>query len=357
MKRIILLLALASVGAAHAQQTASAAENTEVESRLETLEKRAAAWEKIAARLPRFSGYVQAGYQWNENASTFFLKRVRLTMAGDIMPKVDYRIQFEFTKPQLVDAYVQYRPFRELNIKAGEYKIPFSIENTDYSPTRLEFIDYPLVLLKMMGFGEDLCGISSSGRDLGATLWGGFIRRGGRSIINYDLGVFNGAGLNCKDSNKSKDIAARLTIKPVDGLLLSGSYYHGEYAAKGGPQHLLRERYGAGVCYDRAAWVVRGEWIGGRTGRADAEGRFDSDGWYVMAGWRAPRNFMPVARFDTFTQDRDRWTATTQNNYTAGLLWAPVKHLRCQLNYTYEDYKDASAPDRNVVSVMVTGMF
>ncbi len=352
MKKLLLSVFLLLGGIVGAQtpprENVGSTEVRSVESRVETLETETSTWSKIAARLPKFSGYVQAGYQYSDNASTFFLKRVRLSLAGDIAPKLDYKIQFEFCTPRLVDAFIQYKPFNQLNIKVGQYKVPFSIENTDYIPTKLEFIEYPIVLQKLMGF-SDVCGISATGRDLGATLYGGFFKRDGYSIVNYDLGVFDGAGINTKDNNKTKDIAARLMIKPVRGLTISGSYYWGEYGAS----YFRRERYAAGICYDRVAVVVRSEWIGGRTGSAD--GTLDSDGWYAMVGWRASDKWMPVARFEQFTLDTARRSASRQNNYTVGLLWAPVKYLRCQLNYTYEDYAASSA--RNVVAVMFTGMF
>jgi hypothetical protein len=34
-----------------------------------------------------------------------------------------------------------------------------------------------------------------------------------------------------------------------------------------------------------------------------------------------------------------------------------VKYLRCQLNYTYEDYASRAAANRNVVSLMLSGIF
>lgn len=359
MKKLFLFVFLFFGTAAFAQTPSGTGTSEQsgttptLESRLGEVETKMTTWQKIVAGLPKLSGYVQAGYQYTDNSSAFFLKRVRLSLAGDIVAeKLDYKIQFEFCKPQLVDAYVQYKPLRQLNIRLGQYKVPFSIDNTEYVPTQLELIEYPLALRKMMGFGEDLCGISATGRDLGAMLFGGFLKRDGYSIINYDLGLFNGEGINTSDKNKSKDLAARLTIKPVKGLMISGSYYWGEYGAS----YLLRERYAAGICYDRGAVVVRSEWIGGRTGSAD--GSFDSDGWYVMAGWRAPHNLMPAARFETFTQNDMARSATRQTNYTVGLLWAPVKYFRCQLNYTYEDYGSAyDLSGRNVVAVMFTGVF
>lgn len=74
--------------------------------------------------------------------------------------------------------------------------------------------------------------------------------------------MFNGEGLNVKDKNKSKDLVARLTLRPVRGLQIAGSYYWGEY----GSDYLKRVRYGAGACYDEGPLVVRAEWICGRRG-------------------------------------------------------------------------------------------
>ena len=135
---IILLLSLLPFGAfAGEPAPASAAGEptvAELSAQLEALKARTSTWDKIAARLPRISGYVQTGYEWSETSSTFFIKRVRLNLAGDIAEKLDYRVQIEFCGPKIVDAYIRYRPFEQLNFQLGEYKLPFSIENTDYVP-------------------------------------------------------------------------------------------------------------------------------------------------------------------------------------------------------------------------------
>ena len=212
-------------------------------------------------------------------------------------------------------------------------------------PLRYEFIEYPLSLRKLMGF-NDLCGLSATGRDMGAQLFGGFFKRDGYSILNYNFGVFNGEGLNVKDKNKSKDIVARLTVKPVAGLQFAGSYYWGEY----GEDYLKRIRYGAGACYDYGRLVLRGEYICGTTGG------LDSEGWYAVAGWRVARTLLPTVRYDTFLEDCSRGSSR-QTNYTAGLTWQPVKYLRCQLDYTYEDFAARGVPGRNVVALMLSGIF
>ena len=61
-------------------------------------------------------------------------------------------------------------------------------------------------------------------------------------------------------------------------------------------------------------------------------------------------------RYDTFLENSSE-SASRQTNYTAGVVWQPVKYLRCQLNYTYEDYASRAAANRNVVSLMLSGIF
>lgn len=350
---VLATLAVAQTPADIRTDTGSDADVAALTAEVESLKAKTSAWDKLLSRLPKLSGYIQTGYEYSDDASTFFIKRARLVLSDDITPKLDYRLQLELAGgPKIVDLYVNYKPFDALKIKVGQYKVPFSIENTDYPPLRLELIEYPMAIRFLAGM-NDVCGISATGRDMGATLYGGFFKRDGYHILNYDLGVFNGEGLNTKDKNKSKDIAARITLKPLPGLLVAGYYYWGEYGA----EYLQRERYGAGAAYDRGAVVVRGEWIGGKTGFADALSSVGSDGWYVTAGWRASSKWMPVVRYERFSPDTEERSAFRQTNYTAGVLWQPLKFLRCQLNYTYEQYASSAADDRNVVACMVTASF
>lgn len=362
----------AAAPASSGSAAGTAAETPSLESlaaEVAALKAQAAARDARLDRLPRLSGYVQAGYEWSDESSSFFIKRVRLDLRGALARTLDYRVQLEFaSSPKIVDAYLHYKPFRQLNFKLGEYKIPFTIENTDYVPLKFELIEYPLALQRLMGFAEPIGGryvggamqggetLKDTGRDMGLTLHGSFFPCGERALLSYDVGVFNGAGINLRDNNRSKDVVARLTLRPVRGLTLSGSWYGGEYGA----DCLERQRVSAGVCYDRGRGVVRGEWIGGRTGYAATEeyaaGTFDSSGWYVLGGVRLTPTLMPVVRYDTLLPDTAS-ADSRQTNWTAGILWHPVKYLRCQLNYTYEHYAAPGIADRNVVAVMFSGIF
>ena len=95
---------------------------------------------------------------------------------------------------------------------------------------------------------------------------------------------------------------------------------------------------------------MRGEYICGTTGD------LDSEGWYAGAGWRVTKTLLPAVRYDTFLENSAR-SSSRQTNYTAALTWQPVKYLRCQLNYTYEDYAARDVSGRNVVALMLSGIF
>ena len=329
------------------------------------LERRIARLERLRACLPRISGYLQLGYEWHDRGtSEFFVRRVRLDLQGDLAPQLDYRFHIELAHPQLLDAFLRYRPFEQLNLQAGAFKIPFSIENTEYPPFSVEFIDYPLVLIRLMGF-NDISGHASTGRGLGGHLYGGFIRRGGEHLLGYNLALLNGEGINAHDRNRSKDVVARLTLRPTAGLLLAASGYWGRY----GERSLGRVRYGAGGRYDRGRFMLRGEYIWGRTEVAAAGDeqplrRQRSQGWFLAGGWRASAKFFPVVRYDSFDEDME--LGYGQNNYTLGLLWTPWRFFRFQLDYTYEEHRAsqrahqlaAARPfGRHGVSVMLTGIF
>ncbi len=356
MKKIFttLLLVAASLGAwAQTESETTTAQPTieELSAKIEALESKSSKWDKIMERV-KIGGLLQLQYQWaneGKDASTFNIRRVRFDVKGDLIKdKLDYRMQIEFANsPKLVDAFLNYKPFDELKIKFGQYKLPFTIENTVYTPTKLEFINYSMGVEKLL---------PSTGRDMGLNLHGNLWKKDGRTILNYDLGVMNGQGINSKDKNKSKDIVARLMIHPVEGFAISGSYYKGEY----GEDYLCRDRYAAGFAYDHGKVVVRGEWIGGRTGAVNDNGvvgEFNSSSVYGIAGYRFAKQWMAAVRYETFTENTDV-DSSAQQNYTAGVTWQPIKYLRCQLNYTFEQYgKNNPNPNRSVIGLMLTGSF
>ncbi|MBR5464492.1 MAG: porin [Alistipes sp.] len=355
MKKFLLALFLFGTFGVQAQNLTQEEMQAQIASLTEevnTLQQKSNTWDKFTQAMPKISGYVMGRYMYNGDESTFRLRRVRVSVAGDLTPKLDYKFQAELSSFKLLDAYFNYKPFDQLKIKAGQFKVPFTIENTDYTPTKMILMDHPMVLDRLVGTSEEIGDtmLKTAGRELGIDLHGAFFE----GMLKYDVAVFNGAGLNVTDNNKSKDVVARLMLTPVKGLTISGSYYWGEF----GDMYYARERFAVGAVYDCKHFLVRAEYIGAKTG---LEGQYDvinvdQEGWYALAGWRINEKWMMAARYDTFTEDTEARSATEQVNYTFGVAWKPYKFIRLQANYVHEDRMQGFG-HRNVGMVQATLSF
>ena len=57
-----------------------------------------AKWEKVLEKLPKLSGYLQTGWNYNSvgnGSSSFQAKRLRLIMDGNVVKNVSFRLQIE----------------------------------------------------------------------------------------------------------------------------------------------------------------------------------------------------------------------------------------------------------------------
>lgn len=378
MKKIILyIIALAFAGTLSAQeQTNQQAQIDSLNLRIAKLEKRSQVWDKLKPAF-KVSGYIQAGYDylWNEDGtttSTFHLRRARISLQGDIYKgakgaKASYRLQIDLCKElPIMDLWVKYQPINQFGVQFGQFKVPVSIENTDYNALQLEFINYANTVQRMVRMSSnDLQGINSSGRDIGAMLYGGFIKKDGYNIINYEVGVFNGSGINTKDKNKSKDIAARLTIQPLQKLKIAAYYMGGETDASSliekyptmvvdnsgvNTKYLGYNRYGGGFDFNNKHIFARSEYIGGHTGV------MHSEGVYAQVGYKFLNKCSVGVRFDYF--DENKADDGNQMNYSVAASYHPWKHLRLQAEYTRQTYNHiVGSKNSNGLYLMVSAIF
>ncbi|MBE6335924.1 MAG: porin [Lentimicrobiaceae bacterium] len=288
--------------------------------------------------------------------NTFNVRRARLDIKGNINPYLEFRLQSDFAvSPKMVDGFVKIKLAKYFNIQAGQFKIPFTFENPQ-SPLTLEGIEYAQVISKLSGY-SDVCHVAtySGGRDVGLMLYGNFFsfENNGKDIpiLTYKLGVFNGNGMNKKDANTKKDIAASIEICPgVKGLMLAASYYDGNYMLDEIEVYnddAERDRFTVGAKYEGKSLVVRSEYITGKTGM-NINGRYgilNSDGLYVAAGYwfnytckntGKTHKIRPVARYDFFREDVEDIN-TNSTYYMVGVDWWPMHNLRLLLNYTLKD--------------------
>ena len=378
MKKFILyVIALAFAGTLSAQeQTNQQAQIDSLNLRIAKLEKRSQVWDKLKPAF-KVSGYIQAGYDylWNEDGtttSTFHLRRARISLQGDIYKgakgaKASYRLQIDLCKElPIMDLWVKYQPINQFGVQFGQFKVPVSIENTDYNATKLEFINYANTVQRLVRMSSsDLQGINSSGRDIGAMLYGGFIKKDGYSIINYEVGVFNGSGINTKDKNKSKDIAARLTIQPLQKLKIAAYYMGGETDASSliekyptmvvdnsgvNTKYLGYNRYGGGFDFNNKHIFARSEYIGGKTGA------MRSEGVYAQVGYKFLNKCSVGVRFDYF--DENKADNGNQMNYSVAASYHPWKYLRLQAEYTRQTYNHiVGSKNSNGLYLMVSAIF
>lgn len=309
--------------------------------------------QKKIDRMPKVGGYMQLLYEYgkNQDLSSITVKRARLRVSGALAKNLTYAMQVEFASPKVLDFYFNYQPWHQFGVKAGMFKLPFTIENTVYSPLIVEAIEAPVALAKLVGF-NDVCGMKNTGRDLGINFQGGFFPKGERLILNYDLGVFNGNGVSVTDDNKRKDINARLVVKPLRSLQLSGAYYWGSY----GKDNVTRNRWTAAACWDNHL-ILRGEVIGGTTGMANQEGLIEnvnSLGYYIIGGWHLPKHIDVVARYDGWQTDMKDKSTRLQDG-VIGLAWN-LPHFRAQANYIFTNYYGVK-PNNHNFQIMLTGMF
>ena len=329
--------------------------------------------------MPKISGFVQGLYQANIDnegdlvSNTFRMRRVRLSVDGNLGPKVSYKLQGDFSRsPMLVDAYLKYKPCNEFAIQVGQFKTPFTIESP-INPVNLEIFDYGEIIQKLGGY-SDVCGVGGLGRDIGVMATGSLfpIKKEGKtlySVVDYSLGVFNGNGPTALDNNNRKDIVGRLEVHPgLKALTLSGSYYYGKYY-KDEDFNGTRNRWAAGAQYNDGKLVLRGEYISGTTGWMEysyndhlglsvdvIENFYYSNGYYALAGYNfsfgkdKSQKLMPVLRYEHFTADQAVANGGT-NWYTAGINYWPMKSVNFKLDYSLVQ-KESGTNSHRVVGIL-----
>ena len=267
----------------------------------------------------KLSGWAQARYT-NAVGTTnsLELRRARLAVEGNLVPKVAYKVQIDAVKsPVLLDARLDYAPRQYAKVTVGQFKIPFSQENLISSRDMIP-IERSLGGLLLVP-GRDT---GSNGRDIGAQLAGNIVRDDGRPLFDYAVGVFNGAGINTRDDNRRKDAAARLVVHPFAGLSLAGDYYNGATGAK----ELSKERAGVEFAYVHKPFTLQGEYIWGHD---DAVRKY---GWYTQFAYRFRPKWEALARFDTYDPKRHSGKDVT-NTYLVGVNWYLSNWVKLQTNY------------------------
>lgn len=310
-----------------------------------------------ASKKLTLAAYTQVRYQALEETGKpdgFDIRRARLDVKGNISPYWGYRVQFDLAgTPKVLDAYIDLKLNETLNFTIGQAKIPFSMENLA-SSTQLLLIDRAQAVEALTARGKDVGG-NQNGRDIGVQLGGTILKMNSRPLVDYRLGVYNGAGINVIDNNEQKDYAARLIVHPVAGLDISGAYYNGSrliQEVKTGnvvttpATNVNRDRYGVDLSYDLKNFSLRSEYIHGKDDQAEREGYYVMGAYYFFQ-----KKLQVVAKFDFY--DADKAKADDASTWAVlGVNYFFNANTKLQANYTIKDEEGASI-DNNFANVQL----
>jgi hypothetical protein len=309
-------------------------------------------------RLLRLSGYTQVRYQNYQQSgknNEFDIRRARLDFQGDFSSKWNYRLLIDFVgstgatgtaptggalvSPTLLDGFIAYKPFDFLKITAGQFTIPFSLENVTQDRT-LETIDRSQVVTALVARkGDASNGLVDSignqnGRDIGIQLSGSFIRIENRYLADYYIALLNGAGINTVDNNSSKDIDARIVLHPFKILDIGTSYYNGFDRFTSSPtKNQNRIRWGAEAALNLNLLSVKGEYIKGQDGNSNP---INHEGWYMQGSYFLWANHLQgVFRYDVYDPNTVKLkNDVTSTYYVFGLNYFFNVWTKLQVNYS-----------------------
>jgi phosphate-selective porin len=242
-----------------------------------------------------------------DSKGVFDLHRARVGIDGNFMQKrFDYQVEWELsdTTGPWRDAYLDARVLPFLEVRGGQFKIPFGLDQLT-SSMDLDFNYRSLA-------GSYL----APGRDLGVMAHGHLLN----DVLRFQAGVFRRGGDNVRASERSdpqtnRTYAGRVVVKPWDGsshralrsLAAGVAFTDGELPA--GPNGLRgktipgdaffqrlyvngrRQRIGAELQWRPGSFGVQGELMRARDQRfgqgVDNEDLADvfANGWYVSTTW------------------------------------------------------------------------
>lgn len=329
----------------------------------------------------KLSGYgivqYQSSSQEDAKSNSFNLRIARVSLDGRVLKDFYWKAQIQFngntstlgSSPKVVDLFAEWQKYDFFRVKIGQFKNPFTYENP-MNPIDQGFMGYSQVVQKLAGFSDRAGAHSSNGRDIGLQFQGDFLKNAnGRNLIHYQVGVFNGQGINVKDVDEQKNIIGGVWVMPVAGMRLGAFGWTGSEARKGvwtdngggnGVRKLQQRRYAFSAEYLVDDWTFRTEYAHS-TGLAFAKALnntndatstncdLSSNGDKAQAVYAlviAPiikEKIHMKGRYDMYQPTGDSSKQKTQYEIGADYLF----HKNFQISAEYSFVNDRALPDHN----------
>jgi phosphate-selective porin len=159
----------------------------------------------------------------NEVKDRFRLRRARINLIGDFAEKFDFKVEGDFgvgdglsggrTGFSATDIFINWHQFPEANVKVGQWKAPFGLEQIT-PDTKILTIERSLPT-----------GALTPERQIGVQIWGKPLTNlwpEQKELLTYYAGIFNGNGRNITtNDNNNFMYVGRLELLPWKGELLN----------------------------------------------------------------------------------------------------------------------------------------
>ncbi|MCL1933328.1 MAG: OprO/OprP family phosphate-selective porin [Candidatus Azobacteroides sp.] len=264
-----------------------------------------------------------------------------------------YMLMYDFgPNAKLYELYGEWLPSKAINVRFGQFKTPFTIENP-ISLSRIETINPSRLVAAMIGstgdynqWDPDGRSVAKTGRDAGLQLSGFLFPTGDFSRIEYYAGLFNGTGINVKDNNNHKDFIGTAYFYPIKAFKFGGSFYSGKLPAYLQTQGHLPEdnnlntnRWTVGAEYKGTQLYGRSEYISAK------DGGIKRNGCYGLLLWKfIPNQWEVLGKYDYYKYDYYNSDTEVKNNHIGDLTFGVNYYFaylsRIQVNYIYSDNKE-----------------
>ena len=290
------------------------------------------------------------------SSNTFNLRLARFILDGKI-GDFDWRAQIQGTNAtgpgqptvQLVDLYAEWRRFPEFKVRVGQFKRAFTFENPT-NPITQGWRGYADVINKLSAFGDRTGERSSGGRDIGLQLQGDlFPNANGRRILHYQVGVYNGEGVNTKDYDNRKDFIGGIWVMPIKGLRIGAFGWTGSRGQMLDPitnktRSVEKNRYALSAEYDLNGYTFRAEYLHSQGWGASSPGNNvreidyskgdKADGWYVFGLVPLIKGkLFAKARYQCYRNQKE-WGSSV-NQIECGLNYMFTKNLEIHAEYSH----------------------
>lgn len=273
------------------------------------------------ASAPQFGGYYMGGYYYSSkdgahSGDGFRQKNVRFYVKGTLFQDFGYLVQLQTAndKFHMKDYWLEWKKFKEFQVKAGQFIRVFGYENP-YNPFEYHDGAYAQITQKLCGQADFIGYDNGGGRDQGIQIQGDLfpVGKDKHSLLHYQVMLSNGQTINAGDANTQKDVSGMIAIQPIKGLSIAvwgwtGNFTCTDAAYKG--VTVNRDRYMVSLFYDKDDWTFRSEYAhstGHKVTDYQEDGTFkgtgEAQGWYATVGIPCTSWLKTWVKYDAYEDD------------------------------------------------------